>query len=61
MRTFKWDPMFDPEEEMSTTIVWIFFSFSIPEFFHQKGHSLDGCCGSETFSSGHGNDEPYKA
>lgn len=25
MRTLKWDPMFDPDEETSTTITWILF------------------------------------
>ncbi|XP_049394640.1 uncharacterized protein LOC125858913 [Solanum stenotomum] len=33
MRTLKWDPMFDPEEETSTTIAWISFPSLPPNFF----------------------------
>lgn len=27
MRTLKWDPLFDPEKETTTTIAWIFFPY----------------------------------
>ncbi|KAH0761341.1 hypothetical protein KY290_017414 [Solanum tuberosum] len=33
MRTLKWDPMFDPEEETSTAIAWIFFPALPPNIF----------------------------
>ncbi|KAH0632725.1 hypothetical protein KY284_035511 [Solanum tuberosum] len=33
MRTLKWDPMFDPEEEPSTAIAWISFPALPPIFF----------------------------
>ncbi|KAG5575875.1 hypothetical protein H5410_056009 [Solanum commersonii] len=33
MRTLKWDPMFDPKEETSTTIAWIYFPALPPNFF----------------------------
>ncbi|KAH0689108.1 hypothetical protein KY289_016466 [Solanum tuberosum] len=33
MRTLKWDPMFDPEEETSTAIAWISFPALPPIFF----------------------------
>lgn len=32
MRTLKWDPLFDSEEETSTTIVWISFPALPPNF-----------------------------
>ncbi|KAK4710167.1 hypothetical protein R3W88_004680 [Solanum pinnatisectum] len=32
MRTLKWDPMFDPEEETSTAIAWISFPCLPPNF-----------------------------
>ncbi|KAG5586609.1 hypothetical protein H5410_047043 [Solanum commersonii] len=33
MRTLKWDPMFDPEEETTTTIAWISFPSLPPNLF----------------------------
>ncbi|WMV41340.1 hypothetical protein MTR67_034725 [Solanum verrucosum] len=33
MRTLKWDPLFDPEEETSTAIAWISFPALPPNFF----------------------------
>ncbi|KAG5581386.1 hypothetical protein H5410_052013 [Solanum commersonii] len=33
MRTLKWDPLFDPEEETSTTIAWISFPALPPNSF----------------------------
>ncbi|KAG5585127.1 hypothetical protein H5410_045561 [Solanum commersonii] len=36
MRTFKWDPMFDPEEETSIAIAWISFSTLPPNFFGKE-------------------------
>ncbi|WMV34172.1 hypothetical protein MTR67_027557 [Solanum verrucosum] len=33
MRTLKWEPMFDPEEETSTAIAWISFPALPPNFF----------------------------
>lgn len=33
MKTLKWDSMFNPEEETSTTISWISFSSFSPNFF----------------------------
>ncbi|KAH0712380.1 hypothetical protein KY289_008339 [Solanum tuberosum] len=33
MRTLKWDPMFDPEEETTTAIAWISFPSLPPIFF----------------------------
>ncbi|WMV14215.1 hypothetical protein MTR67_007600 [Solanum verrucosum] len=33
MRTLKWDPMFNPEEETSTAITWISFHSLPPNFF----------------------------
>lgn len=35
MRTLKWDPLFHPEEDPSTTITWIFFP-SLPQNFFGK-------------------------
>lgn len=36
MRTFKWDPMFDPEEETSTTVAWISFPSLPPNYFGKE-------------------------
>ncbi|KAH0649909.1 hypothetical protein KY284_029821 [Solanum tuberosum] len=36
MRTLKWDPMFDPEEETTTTIAWISFPSLPPNFFGRE-------------------------
>ncbi|WMV09736.1 hypothetical protein MTR67_003121 [Solanum verrucosum] len=36
MRTLKWDPMFDLEEETSTTIAWISFPSLPPNFFGKE-------------------------
>ncbi|KAH0643590.1 hypothetical protein KY289_034564 [Solanum tuberosum] len=36
MRTFKWDPCFDPEEETSTAIAWISFPALPPNFFGKE-------------------------
>ncbi|KAH0743284.1 hypothetical protein KY290_031277 [Solanum tuberosum] len=36
MRTLKWDPSFDPEEEMTTTIAWISFLSLPPNFFGKE-------------------------
>ncbi|KAH0743368.1 hypothetical protein KY290_031361 [Solanum tuberosum] len=33
MRTLKWEPMFDPEEETSTAMAWISFPSLPPNFF----------------------------
>uniref|UniRef100_M1DKD4 Uncharacterized protein n=1 Tax=Solanum tuberosum TaxID=4113 RepID=M1DKD4_SOLTU len=33
MRTLKWDPLFDPEEETTTAIAWISFPELPPNFF----------------------------
>ncbi|WMV52029.1 hypothetical protein MTR67_045414 [Solanum verrucosum] len=33
MRTLKWDPMFDPEEERTIAIAWISFPFLSSNFF----------------------------
>ncbi|WMV24640.1 hypothetical protein MTR67_018025 [Solanum verrucosum] len=33
MRTLKWDPMFNPEEETTTAIAWISFPSLPPNFF----------------------------
>ncbi|KAG5632275.1 hypothetical protein H5410_003992 [Solanum commersonii] len=33
MRTLKWDPMFNPEKETTTTIAWISFPSLLPNFF----------------------------
>ncbi|KAH0723058.1 hypothetical protein KY289_006102 [Solanum tuberosum] len=35
MRTLKWDPMFNPEEETITTIAWISFP-SLPPTFLER-------------------------
>lgn len=35
MRTFKWDSMFDPEDETCIGIAWISFP-SLPPFFFEK-------------------------
>ncbi|KAH0685591.1 hypothetical protein KY290_017077 [Solanum tuberosum] len=36
MRTLKWDPMFNPEEETTTTIAWISFPSLPPIFFGRE-------------------------
>ncbi|KAH0706083.1 hypothetical protein KY285_010615 [Solanum tuberosum] len=36
MRTLKWDPMFNPEEETSTAIAWISFPSLPPNFFGKE-------------------------
>ncbi|WMV38004.1 hypothetical protein MTR67_031389 [Solanum verrucosum] len=36
MRTLKWDPLFDPEEETTTTIAWISFPSLPLNFFGKK-------------------------
>ncbi|KAH0713421.1 hypothetical protein KY289_009380 [Solanum tuberosum] len=36
MRTLKWDPLFDPEEETSTAIAWISFPSLPPNFFGKE-------------------------
>ncbi|KAH0675185.1 hypothetical protein KY285_022986 [Solanum tuberosum] len=36
MRTLKWDPMFDPEEETTTAIAWISFPALPPNFFGRE-------------------------
>ncbi|KAG5570617.1 hypothetical protein H5410_060383 [Solanum commersonii] len=36
MRTLKWDPMFNPEEETSTAIAWISFPSLPPNFFGEE-------------------------
>uniref|UniRef100_M1DHN1 DUF4283 domain-containing protein n=1 Tax=Solanum tuberosum TaxID=4113 RepID=M1DHN1_SOLTU len=36
MRTLKWDPMFDPEEETSIAIAWISFPVLPPNFFGKE-------------------------
>ncbi|KAH0655661.1 hypothetical protein KY285_030543 [Solanum tuberosum] len=36
MRTLKWDPLFDPEEETTTTIAWISFLSLPPNFFGKE-------------------------
>lgn len=36
MRTLKWDPLFDSEEETSTTIVWISFPALPPNFLGKE-------------------------
>ncbi|KAH0749597.1 hypothetical protein KY290_028829 [Solanum tuberosum] len=36
MRTLKWDPMFDPEEETTTTIAWISFPSLPSNFFGRE-------------------------
>ncbi|KAK4726324.1 hypothetical protein R3W88_031241 [Solanum pinnatisectum] len=36
MRTWKWDSMFNPEEETSTTIAWISFPSLPPNFFGKE-------------------------
>lgn len=36
MRTLKWDPLFDPEEEMTTAIGWICFPSLPPNFFGKE-------------------------
>ncbi|KAG5605256.1 hypothetical protein H5410_026748 [Solanum commersonii] len=37
MRTLKWDPMFNPEEETTITIAWISFPSLPPNFFWRRG------------------------
>ncbi|PHU07627.1 hypothetical protein BC332_24116 [Capsicum chinense] len=36
MRTLKWDPMFNPEEETTTAIAWISFPVLPPNFFRKE-------------------------
>lgn len=36
MRTLKWDPLFDPEEETSVAIAWISFPLLPPNFFGKE-------------------------
>ncbi|WMV47050.1 hypothetical protein MTR67_040435 [Solanum verrucosum] len=36
MRTLKWDPLFNPEEETTTAIAWISFPSLPPNFFGKK-------------------------
>ncbi|KAH0640411.1 hypothetical protein KY285_036997 [Solanum tuberosum] len=36
MRTFKWDPLFDPEEETTTAIAWISLPTLPPNFFGKE-------------------------
>ncbi|WMV47178.1 hypothetical protein MTR67_040563 [Solanum verrucosum] len=36
MRTLKWDPMFNSEEETTTTITWISFPSLSPNFFGKE-------------------------
>ncbi|KAH0761354.1 hypothetical protein KY290_017427 [Solanum tuberosum] len=36
MRTLKWDPMFDPEEETTIAIAWISFPALPPNFFGRE-------------------------
>ncbi|WMV54519.1 hypothetical protein MTR67_047904 [Solanum verrucosum] len=36
MRTLKWDPLFDPEEETTTAIAWISFPSLPPNFFGKE-------------------------
>ncbi|KAH0669880.1 hypothetical protein KY289_024373 [Solanum tuberosum] len=36
MRTLKWDPMFNPEEETSTAVAWISFPSLPPNFFGKE-------------------------
>lgn len=36
MRTLKWDPLFDPEEETTTAIAWISFPAFPPNFFGKE-------------------------
>ncbi|KAK4717903.1 hypothetical protein R3W88_016241 [Solanum pinnatisectum] len=36
MRTLKWDPLFDPEEETTIAIAWISFPSLPPNFFFEK-------------------------
>ncbi|WMV39052.1 hypothetical protein MTR67_032437 [Solanum verrucosum] len=36
MRTLKWDPLFDPEEETTTAIAWISFPSLPPNFFENE-------------------------
>lgn len=36
MRTLKWDPLFDPEEETTTSIAWISFPSLPPNFFGKE-------------------------
>ena len=36
MQTVKWDPLFHPKEETTTTIVWISFLALPPKFFGQE-------------------------
>ncbi|KAH0669305.1 hypothetical protein KY285_023463 [Solanum tuberosum] len=36
MRTLKWDPMFNPEEETTTAIAWISFPSLPPNFFGEE-------------------------
>ncbi|KAH0713632.1 hypothetical protein KY289_009591 [Solanum tuberosum] len=36
MRTLKWDPLFDPEEETTTTIAWISFPSLPPNLFGKE-------------------------
>ncbi|WMV51731.1 hypothetical protein MTR67_045116 [Solanum verrucosum] len=36
MRTFKWDPMFDPEEETTMAVAWISFPSLSPNFFCEE-------------------------
>ncbi|KAH0695913.1 hypothetical protein KY289_013395 [Solanum tuberosum] len=36
MRTLKWEPLFDPEEETMTSIAWIYFPSIPPNFFWKE-------------------------
>ncbi|WMV25946.1 hypothetical protein MTR67_019331 [Solanum verrucosum] len=48
MRTLKWEPMFDPEEETSTTIAWISFPCLPPNFFvNEAVFFISNCSGKE--------------
>ncbi|KAH0650566.1 hypothetical protein KY284_030478 [Solanum tuberosum] len=55
MRTLKWDPMFNPEEETSIVIAWISFpSPPLPQFFWQKSYFFFSFSGWKAFAGGYG-------
>lgn len=54
MRTFKWDPMFNPEDETTTAIAWISFPLLSPNFFGVEVICFVSSSGWEDFTSRYG-------
>ncbi|KAK4733162.1 hypothetical protein R3W88_007423 [Solanum pinnatisectum] len=56
MRTLKWDPLFDPEEETTTAMAWISF-LSLPSNFFGKETIFYANSNWKTFTGRFGNSE----